>query len=516
MAFNIEEPESKALNSVENRTPSLLRSYLDLWEAYHASGVNEVRDPADKENTSGDDWRHQHYMSVGRDALRIIVQTLIAAERRPPDRILDFPSGSGRVTRHLRAMFPQAQIGACDLYPEHFQFCAKHFAAEPILSKENLDELDIGTWDLIFCGSLLTHLPKAQFFAALRFMIRSLSPDGVAIVTLEGRHALHIQSKKWKLIGDDLFAIAKSDYDEAGFGFVDYEHDFRSKAFSRQAQYGVAIAKASWVLSHLENEYSVRVLGYSEREWDDHQDVLAFAKPGVDAPVLKPGPTLAPSADADSVEKLVAKVRAAKLTYLDPSALTDLAEAVRLVEKHNVPGDILELGCALGGSSIVLAHARGDATRPVRLYDVFGLIPPPSERDGPDVQQRYADIVQGRSRGIDGDTYYGYQDDLKTVVSNNLRRFGVERDSVELVKGLFDETLWPRGPIALAHIDCDWYASVTTCLWRIDRWLSAGGIMVIDDYDAWSGCRLAVDRFLSERGDSYEKQVHSRLWLGKK
>lgn len=498
-------------------TLELLRSYLALWEAYHAGGVNEVRDPGDKENAAGADWQHQHYMNVGRDALRIITQTLIAAERRPPAKILDFPSGSGRVTRHLRAMFPDATIGACDLYPEHIQFCAKHFAAEPILSKENLDELDIGTWDLIFCGSLLTHLPREQFFAALRFITRSLGPDGVAVVTLEGRHALHIQANKWKLIADDLFGVARVEYDETGFGFVDYEHDFRTKAFSRQAQYGVALVKASWVLGHLENEYSVRVLGYSEREWDDHQDVLSFAKPGVNAPVLKPVERLTPVTGVGPSEQLIEEVRAAKLTYLDVPALSDLIEAVNFIERHNVPGDILELGSALGGSAILLARARRTASRAVRLYDVFGLIPPPSEQDGPDVQQRYSEIVQGQSLGIDGDTYYGYQDDLMTVVSSNLRRFGVEvGDDVELVKGLFDETLWPRGPVALAHIDCDWYASVRTCLWRVDRWLSPGGIMVIDDYLAWSGCRLAVDHFLAERGDAYEKWEHSRLWLVKK
>ena len=46
------------------------------------------------------------------------------------------------------------------------------------------------------------------------------------------------------------------------------------------------------------------------------------------------------------------------------------------------------------------------------VYDVFGMIPPPTDNDGEDVQQRYNEIVGGNSKGIKGKSYYGYEDDL--------------------------------------------------------------------------------------------------------
>ena len=48
----------------------------------------------------------------------------------------------------------------------------------------------------------------------------------------------------------------------------------------------------------------------------------------------------------------------------------------------------------------------------MKVYDVFGMIPPPGEKDGADVHQRYATIAGGASKGIGGETYYGYRDDL--------------------------------------------------------------------------------------------------------
>lgn len=72
---------------------------------------------------------------------------------------------------------------------------------------------------------------------------------------------------------------------------------------------------------------------------------------------------------------------------------------------------------------------------------------------------------------------------------------------MSLIEGLFEDTIRPSTPVALAHIDGDWYESVKVCLERIWPALPPGGVMVVDDYDAWSGCRTAVDEFLSGRPD---------------
>lgn len=263
------------------RSSVISSAYSDLWQGYAARGVSDILDQSDKENTFSSDFQYQHYFDVGANALEIVVQALMAGHRAPPQRILDFPSGSGRVTRHLRAMFPEAEIGACDLYPQHVDFCTTHFGTTPLPSKENLDKLDVGQWDLVFCGSLLTHLPERLFWPTIRFIARSLTPTGIAVVTLEGRHALHIQDHKWKFIEDDLFDIARRQYHAKGFGFVDYNPAFRAAAFHNQASYGITLVNPSWLMAGLQKIDDIRIMSFAERCWDDHQDVLVFGKPGV-------------------------------------------------------------------------------------------------------------------------------------------------------------------------------------------------------------------------------------------
>lgn len=214
---------------------------------------------------------------------------------------------------------------------------------------------------------------------------------------------------------------------------------------------------------------------------------------------------------------IVRSVRADGLTYLDEDALSDLYESVQALEATNAPGVLIEAGCALGGSGIVLAAAKSP-TRPLLVYDVFGMIPPPSEADGDDVRARYAEIESGRAKGLAGHLYYGYEENLLGIVQNNFQRLGVEAaaNAVEFIQGLFSDTLHPASPVALAHIDGDWYESVTTCLERIVPCLIPGGVLVIDDYDHWSGCKRAVDAYFDDKRDRFEFTRRSRLHVVRK
>lgn len=212
---------------------------------------------------------------------------------------------------------------------------------------------------------------------------------------------------------------------------------------------------------------------------------------------------------------LAERVRAERLTFLGVESLIELHHRVREIESAGVPGSIVEAGCALGGSAIVLAAAKAP-DRPMHVHDVFGMIPPPGERDGADVHARYAEIRAGGAEGFQGDTYYGYQSNLKNRVSESFARLGfpTSENNVELVEGLFEDTIRPSGPVAFGHIDGDWYESVKVCLERLWPVLSPGGVLVIDDYDAWSGCRTAVDEWLQSR-DDVEVQWRSRVHLVK-
>ncbi|MBI5442504.1 MAG: asparagine synthase [Deltaproteobacteria bacterium] len=195
--------------------------------------------------------------------------------------------------------------------------------------------------------------------------------------------------------------------------------------------------------------------------------------------------------------KLISRIRSQKLTYLSDKKLASLANTCHSIEDANVPGLFVEAGCALGGSAILIASLKR-SDRPLFIYDVFGMIPPPTKEDTEDVHDRYRTIVEGKSKGIGGNKYYGYVEDLYGVVCSNLKSFGIDCDeeSVSLVKGLVQETMKINEPVAFAHVDVDWYEPVMTCLERIFPHLVVGGSIILDDYHDWGGCRKATDEYL--------------------
>jgi SAM-dependent methyltransferase len=257
-------------------------SYHQLFKSYKERGYSQALDPNDKEHNFDAAWKLPHYFETGSDALRIIVDSLVSTLTLPPRTILDLPCGSGRVTRHLKSFFPDAHIVASDLYSYHVEFCSRVLGADGRLSKENFDDLDLGMkFDIIFSGSLLTHLPEQLFLSAVRFFSRSLSDRGLAIVTLQGRHAEFIQHHKYQYIQPHLFKAAEDSVLSSGFGYIDYDAQFLNKVWTNQSQYGVCLVRPHWTMRTMEADYSTRVIGYIERGWDYSQDVLIFAKPGV-------------------------------------------------------------------------------------------------------------------------------------------------------------------------------------------------------------------------------------------
>lgn len=215
--------------------------------------------------------------------------------------------------------------------------------------------------------------------------------------------------------------------------------------------------------------------------------------------IARPNGTALSSVPDERTRELLSRIRASRLTYLSDEKLASLTNTCSAIEEARLPGLFIEAGCALGGSAILIATVKNSG-RPFLVYDVFGMIPPPTREDTPDVHERYRTIVEGKSTGIGGDTYYGYQADLYEVVQANLRRFGIdpEERSVSLIKGLVQDTMEIDAPVAFAHVDVDWYEPVMTCLRRVFPRLVEGGSIILDDYHDWGGCRKAADEYLRE------------------
>jgi O-methyltransferase len=218
------------------------------------------------------------------------------------------------------------------------------------------------------------------------------------------------------------------------------------------------------------------------------------------------------------VVELIHAVRQKNLTFLSNRKLARLARLCQIARLANSKGLFIEAGCALGGSAILLARHK-PADSDLRVYDVFAMIPAPSERDGADVHQRFEKIGRGEAVGLGGEVYYGYQKNLYERVCSTFSEFGIEPNSngVHLIKGLVQDTLHVDQPVFLAHVDVDWYDPVLVCLERIVPRLTDDGFLVLDDYNDWSGCRRAVDDYFSGIKSAYEFDLSSEsLVIAKK
>ena len=110
--------------------------------------------------------------------IRRIISTL-----ESPKEILDFPSGYGRLGRFWPTLYPQANVTASDIHSEAIDYYTKTFGGTPFRSKESFDEIVFPkTYDVIFCGSLITHLSEERIQAIIRLFHRSLNPLGVVIL----------------------------------------------------------------------------------------------------------------------------------------------------------------------------------------------------------------------------------------------------------------------------------------------------------------------------------------------
>lgn len=218
----------------------------------------------------------------------------------------------------------------------------------------------------------------------------------------------------------------------------------------------------------------------------------------------------------DREKSRLMRIKTHHLTYLAAKDLFNLYDAAKAVEHSGIDGLFIEAGCALAGSAIAIGWAK-QPQREFRLYDAFGLIPPPSEKDESDVHLRYDEIKSGKSKGLGNNRYYGYVENLQAVVAANLAKHGVpaEDHNIKLIKGYFEDTLYLNEPVAFAHIDCDWYASVMSCVIQIEPNLTIGSKIVFDDYHEWSGCRLAVDEYFKDKSGYAFTSVGKKLHVTK-
>jgi SAM-dependent methyltransferase len=227
----------------------------------------------------------RHYFEVGESALECIKDGLRAADAPPPRKILDLPCGYGRVLRYIRAAWPEAEITAMELVPDAARFCADAFGARPVVSHQPVWlATDAGEgYDLLWCGSLLTHFAQDDWEQTLTYFRDRLAIGGVLVFTTHGDLSIDLLAGDpaavkaighW--VGDygmgskakEMSRVAR----ESGFAFGNYGDD--------AGPFGLSVSSPDWVRKTAGRVPGLTFVLHQSSGWFQHQDAWTFVRSG--------------------------------------------------------------------------------------------------------------------------------------------------------------------------------------------------------------------------------------------
>lgn len=212
------------------------------------------------------------YFQVGREALALVQAACVLGGTRV-ESILDLPSGHGRVARWLRTAYPMARLAVSDTQVAGVEFCIAQFDATGVpahVDGRHWPSL-AGPYDVIWCGSLLTHFGRDQWLEHLRLFTARLTPTGVLVFSTHGQLALEkleTGEKDYGLTAADITSLCDRTLAE-GFGYANYPDT---------PGYGISISQPTWIRTLVGRETDLQVLAIHESAWNRHQDVVVCSR----------------------------------------------------------------------------------------------------------------------------------------------------------------------------------------------------------------------------------------------
>ena len=131
----------------------------------------------------------RYYFTDGRRSAERFVELIgrTASFGGRPYSVLEFASGYGCVTRHLRNLLPAENIIACDIHAEAMQFIDREIGVRTMISTHSPADFDLGRrFDVVFALSFFSHMPDRTFGAWLAALFGHVEPGGRLIFTTHG------------------------------------------------------------------------------------------------------------------------------------------------------------------------------------------------------------------------------------------------------------------------------------------------------------------------------------------
>lgn len=215
------------------------------------------------------------YATTGVKAAEFLHQAAleVRTELASVEACLDFGCGYGRVTRYLAQRIHVSRITACDLDPEAVRFCASEFGVKGLRSAVSTQDVAFGQYDLVWMGSVLTHVNEGKCRELLSVLSRRLRPGGILAFSTHGHYSLtHLEAFGSEVARQS--AVLLSTVATSGIAYWPYPHYVTG-------DYGLAWHSDAYILS-LVSEIGSGTLELARTEasaWGlGRQDLWAFRR----------------------------------------------------------------------------------------------------------------------------------------------------------------------------------------------------------------------------------------------
>jgi SAM-dependent methyltransferase len=191
------------------------------------------------------------------------VLTGVGASVAGARRALDFGCGCGRLLIEAARRWPGVAWYGCDVDERAVRWCADHLPLT-VVANQPFPPLPFPerSFDLIWCGSVFTHLDESRQDAWLAELVGRLAPGGYLLASVHGPYAWE-GLPPWvvRRIRTKGFVFARTGVDEGvhpgWYQTAWHGRDYIDRHWSRFAP----------------------VVGYVPRGFGDHQDVVVVRKP---------------------------------------------------------------------------------------------------------------------------------------------------------------------------------------------------------------------------------------------
>jgi len=191
--------------------------------------------------------------------------------------ILDFGCGCGRMVRFLNNFSPSHTIHACDVNPDHVNWCQKNLDNVQTSQCDALPPLpyEERKFNLVYGLSIFTHLSEKSSIKWLLELNRVLKPNGILIVTIHGLSALNIiqnsalHQKMFNLKRKVVEKIAK-DFQETPFRYFKYDQNTIENA-KAGSEYGSTFIHPDYIYKNWSTEgfKVLEIIPGGLRNWQD-------------------------------------------------------------------------------------------------------------------------------------------------------------------------------------------------------------------------------------------------------